>query len=145
MKFIANDLLPKEGPFLKLRIGLSLHWNIRRFIIKEKLPKGLEHPVRIVVKALLKGDYKSLGKFHYNSILIGSMWFQDPWNIQLVPRVERCVIQYITEEGLMSFCLYNGLGFGDKLRRKYGMTIEEWEKKTGRKMRDDLRKDVPLT
>ena len=40
---------------------------------------------------------------------------------------------------------YNGLGIGDKIREKHSVKIDEWEKNTGRKMRDDLRKDVPLT
>lgn len=138
MDFIKDDLLEKKGSFLKLKVGLSLLWNIGKFIIKDNLPKSLKHPMRTILKALIRGDYRALGEFHYNSILIGSMWFQDPWNIQLVPRVEKCVVQYVTEEGMMSFCLYNGLGFGDNLRRKYGMSVEEWEKKTGRKLVDDV-------
>lgn len=138
MEYIKENLLRKKGPFLKLRIGLSFLWNLRKFIVKRNLPKGLKHPLLMITKAVIKGDYSSLGEFHYNSILIGSMWFQDPWNIQLIPRVERCVIQYITEEGLMSFCLYNGLGFGDKLRKKYGETKEQWEKRTGNKLNDDI-------
>jgi len=138
MEYIKKSLLGKKSPFLRLRIGLSFVWNLRRFIVKRNLPKSLKHPLWIITKAVIKGDYSSLGEFHHNSILIGSMWFQDPWNIQLIPRVERCVIQYITEEGLMSFCLYNGLGFGDKLRKKYGETKEQWEKRTGKKLKDDI-------
>ena len=37
------------------------------------------------------------------------------------------------------------LGIGDKIREKHSISIADWEKKTGRKMKDDLRTDVPLT
>ena len=39
----------------------------------------------------------------------------------------------------------HGLGIGDEIRKKHSISIKEWEEKTGRKMKDDLRKDVPLT
>lgn len=135
---IANNILKKEGFLLKTRIALSLLWNLKKFIIKENLPQNFKHPIWKIVKALIRGDYKSLGEFHYQTLLVGSMWFQDPWNIQLVPRVERCVIQYATEKGLMSFCLYNGLGFGEKMRKEYGMSIKEWERESGKSLRDDI-------
>ncbi|MCD6550139.1 radical SAM protein [bacterium] len=147
-EFIIKDLLTKKGIAVKAKIAASFIKNVNRFVIKENLPSGLQHPIRMIVKAVIGGDYNSLRVFHYNSILIGAMWFQDPWNIQLQPRVERCVIQYVTEEGLISFCLYNGLGFGDELRKRYGMSIKEWEKKTGKKLSDDIwekaRKDPVL-
>ena len=138
VNFIRDDLLKKKGVFLKARIGVSFLKNINKFVIQENLPSGIEDPVKMIIRAVAKGDYQSLRPFHHNSILIGSMWFQDPWNIQLQPRVERCVVQYATEEGLISFCLYNGLDFGDELRRKYGLPIKEWEEKTGKKLVDDL-------
>ena len=72
------------------------------------------------------------------------MWFQDAWNLN-IDRLQRCVIHYTTFEGIVPFCAYNGLGYGDRIREKHSISIKEWEKKTGRKMKDDLRKDVPLT
>ena len=135
---IANNILKKKGPLLKARIAFSLLWNLRKSIIKENLPQNFKHPIWVIIKALISGDYKGLGGFHYQTLLVGSMWFQDPWNIQLVPRVERCVIQYATEKGLMSFCLYNGLGFGEKMRKEYGMSVKEWERESGKSLRDDI-------
>jgi uncharacterized radical SAM superfamily Fe-S cluster-containing enzyme len=69
------------------------------------------------------------------------MWFQDAFNLN-VDRLERCVIHYTTEEGIIPFCTYNGIGIGEKIREKHSLTIKEWEKKTGKKMKDDLRKDA---
>ena len=72
------------------------------------------------------------------------MWFQDPYNLN-IERLKRCVIHYTTYEGIVPFCAYNGLGIGDKIRDEHSTTIKEWEKKTGRTIKEDLRKDVPLT
>ena len=99
---------------------------------------------KILKDAAIGGSYDSLRGFHYKSLFVGSMWFQDPFNLNL-DRLERCVIHYTTLEGIVPFCSYNGLGIGEKIRDKHSITIKEWEKETGRKMRDDLRTDVPLT
>jgi len=72
------------------------------------------------------------------------MWFQDPFNLN-IDRLKRCVIHYTTLEGIVPFCAYNGIGVGDAIREKHSVPIKKWEKQTGQKMKDDLRKDVPLT
>jgi len=69
------------------------------------------------------------------------MWFQDSFNLN-VDRLQRCVIHYTTLEGIVPFCAYNGLGFGDRIRKKHSLTIKDWEKKTGRNMKDDLWTDI---
>jgi len=65
------------------------------------------------------------------------MWFQDSFNLNM-DRLKRCVIHYTTEEGMIPFCSYNGLGYGEKIRKKYSLSQEEWEKRTGKKIKDDL-------
>jgi len=130
-------------PLRKLRVASSFMMNLNKFVDKEKAPHGFDL-VKLVKDAAIGGSYDSLRGFHYKSLFVGSMWFQDAFNLN-VDRLERCVIHYTTEEGIVPFCAYNGLGIGDKIREKYSIPVEEWEKKTGRKMRDDLRKDVPLT
>ena len=142
LEFI-NKQSELKGPFKKIRVGSAFLRNIDKFVDKKKAPKGFD------LKSLLKdaaigGSYDSLRGFHYKTLFVGSMWFQDPFNLN-VDRLQRCVIHYTTLEGIVPFCAYNGLGIGDKIREKHSMSIKEWEKKTGRKMKDDLRKDVPLT
>jgi len=132
-----------KGPLKKLRVASAFLKNIDDFVDYDKAPEGFNLK-KILKDAAIGGSYDGLRGFHYKSLFIGSMWFQDAFNLN-VDRLERCVIHYATEEGIVPFCAYNGLGIGDKIREKHSLPIKEWEEKTGRKMKDDLRKDVPLT
>ncbi len=132
-----------KGPLKKIRIASSFLRNIDKFVDYSKAPKGFDLK-KILKDAAIGGSYDSLRGFHYKSLFIGSMWFQDAFNLN-IDRLQRCVIHYTTLEGIVPFCSYNGLGIGDKIREKHSIPIKEWEKKTGKSMRDDLRKDVPLT
>lgn len=132
-----------KGPLKKLRVASAFLKNIDSFVNYDKAPKGFNLK-KLLKDAAIGGDYNSLRGFHYKSLFVGSMWFQDSFNLN-VDRLQRCVIHYTTLEGIVPFCAYNGLGIGDKIREKHSIPIKEWEKKTGRKMKDDLRKDVPLT
>jgi len=132
-----------KGPLKKIRVASAFLKNIDKFVDKEKAPKGFDLK-KLLKDAAIGGSYNSLRGFHYKSLFVGSMWFQDSFNLN-VDRLKRCVIHYTTLEGIVPFCAYNGLGIGDKIREKHSMTIKEWEKQTGRKLKDDLRKDVPLS
>jgi len=132
-----------HGPMKKLRVAAAFLRNLNKFVDKEKAPHDFDL-VKLVKDAAIGGSYDSLRGFHYKSLFLGSMWFQDAFNLN-IDRLQRCVIHYATEEGIVPFCAYNGLGIGDKIREKHSIPIKKWEEQTGRKMRDDLRKDVPLT
>ena len=69
---------------------------------------------------------------------------RDAFNLN-IDRLQRCVIHYTTLEGIVPFCAYNGLGYGDRIREKHAVPIKEWEKQTGRSIRDDLWTEGPLT
>jgi len=142
MDFI-NKQSEKKGPFKKVRIATAFLKKINAFVDSEKAPHGFDLK-KILKDAALGGSYDSLRAFHYNSLFVGSMWFQDSFNLN-VDRLKRCVIHYTTFEGIVPFCSYNGLGFGDRIREKHSLPIKEWEKKTGRKMKDDLWTKGPLT
>jgi uncharacterized radical SAM superfamily Fe-S cluster-containing enzyme len=141
------DFINKEseikGPFKKVRIASAFLRKVDEFVDYDKAPHGFDLK-KLLKDAAIGGSYDSLRGFHYKSLFIGSMWFQDAFNLN-VERLRRCVIHYTTLEGIVPFCAYNGLGVGDKIRKKHSIPIKEWEEKTGRKMKDDLRKDVPLT
>ena len=141
------DFINKEskikGPLKKLRVVSAFLKNVNKYVDYDKAPTGFNLK-KVLKNATIGGSYNSLRGFHYKSLFVGSMWFQDPFNLN-VARLERCVIHYTTLEGIVPFCSYNGLGIGDKIRDKHSIPIAEWEKKTGKKMREDLRKDVPLT
>ena len=141
------DFIDKEsqikGPLKKLRIASAFLKNIDKFVVQENVPTGFNLK-KLLKDAAIGGSYDSLRGFHYKSLFVGSMWFQDPFNLN-IERLERCVIHYTTLEGIVPFCSYNGLGIGDKIRDKHSLPIKDWEKETGRNIKDDLRKDVPLT
>lgn len=132
-----------KGPFKKIRIASAFLKNIDKFVDYNKAPEGFNLK-KLLKEAALGGSYDSLRGFHYKSLFVGSMWFQDAFNLN-VDRLERCVIHYTTEEGIVPFCTYNGIGIGEEIRDRHSIPITEWEKKTGRKIKDDLRKDVALT
>ena len=103
------------------------------FIDKDKQPKGLDLKT-ILVNALVKHDYKSL--------FVGMMHFQDLYNYD-IERVKRCCIHYAQPDGkIVPFCAFNVIPqwYRDKIQEKYSLPIEEWEKKTGKKLEDDLYK-----
>ena len=132
----------KKGPLKKIRVASSFLKNINSFVDYKKAPHGFNLK-KLLMDAAIGGSYDSLRGFHYKSLFVGSMWFQDAFNLN-IDRLQRCVIHYATEEGIIPFCTYNGIGIGDKIREKHSVTIKDWEEQTGRKMKDDLRKDVPL-
>jgi hypothetical protein len=131
------------GPLKKVRVITSFLRHINDFVDKDKAPQGFDLK-KLLKDATLGGSYDSLRGFHYKSLFVGSMWFQDAFNLN-IDRLERCVIHYTTLEGIVPFCAYNGLGFGDKIREKHSIPIKQWEKETGRMMKDDLWKEGPLT
>jgi len=116
--------------------------NIGKFIDEEKQPKGLDLKKILINIAKRGGDYNSLGKFHVKSMLIGMMHFQDKFNYD-IQRVERCIIHYATpDRKIIPFCAFNVLPeiYRDKIQQEYGISIDEWEKKTGKKLEDDVYK-----
>lgn len=133
----------KSGFLKNARVSFSLLKNLSDYIDDEKAPEGLQ--VKDLLKTAVTGDsYDDLGKFHMNSLYIGSMWFQDVWNLN-ISRLERCVIHYATPEGVIPFCAYNGLGYGEEIREEHSIPVEEWEERTGKKLEDDLWDDGPIT
>lgn len=132
-----------KGPLKKVRIAASFMKHLNDFVDQEHAPHGFDLK-KLVKDAALGGSYDSLRGFHYKSLFVGSMWFQDAFNLN-VDRLQRCVIHYTTLEGIVPFCAYNGLGIGDKIREKHAIPIKEWEKQTGKNIKDDLWKDGPLS
>jgi uncharacterized radical SAM superfamily Fe-S cluster-containing enzyme len=124
----------------KYAVGLKLLYRLfTKFVDKSKAPKGL-NVSRILFDALLKHDYRALGVLQHNSLFIGMMHFQDLYNWD-IERAKRCAIHYATpDERIIPFCTFNVIPewYRDKVQREYGMPIGEWEKKTGRKLSDDL-------
>jgi len=112
---------------------------VQGFVDKEKQPRGLSF-ARLVTDALIRHDYQAIGQFHQKSMLLGLMHFQDKFNYD-VERVQRCDIHYLTpDQRIIPFCAFNVLPewYRDRIQHKYGITVEQWEAKAGRKLEADL-------
>jgi len=112
--------------------------NLRKFVDDKKKPKNLKI-VRMLAGAIGSGDYKSLEEFHMNSLFIGMMHFQDPYNWD-IDRVRKCGIHYAVPDGrVLPFCTFNVIPelYRDKVQREFSIPVSEWEKKTGKRLADD--------
>ncbi len=140
---LIEELSEKKGIVKKARIAASMMKNVSKYVDKEKAPKGFSAR-KLLVNAVVQGDYSSIGKFHHKTLYLGTMWFQDVWNLDL-DRLQNCVIHYTTPEGMVPFCTYNGLGVGQKIMEKHSISIDEWKERSGKTLRDDLWKNGPIS
>jgi len=129
-----------EGGGSRYIAGLKMLANIRKFVDKEKQPSGLNISKLIYGVLAGRGKYDSLLKMHYKSLFIGMMHFQDLYNYD-IERVKRCCIHYAMTDGrIIPFCAFNVIPewYRDKGQKSQGTDINEWEKQTGKKLKDDL-------
>lgn len=123
----------------KFIIALKVLWKLKSFIDKKSQPKGLDF-ARMLFRAIVKHDYRSLGDIHHKALFIGMMHFMDLYNYDIA-RVERCTIHYAQPDGkIVPFCAFNVIPqwYRDKIQKKYSMSIKAWEKKKKRKLREDF-------
>ncbi len=134
-----NEQTKKKGPLRKLRIASAFIKNINNFVNVEKAPQGFNLK-QILKEAAIGGSQYALRKFHHQCLFIGSMWYQDAWNLN-IDRLQRCVIHCVTFEGIVPFCSYHALGYGDKILEKHSVSIQEWANKTSHSLQNDLQKN----
>lgn len=130
----------------EIKKGKNRYWvavkvlsRLGKFIDKDKQPKGLNIS-KIIFNVLIRHNYEALGEFHHKTLFIGMMHFMDKYNYD-IERVRRCGIHYLVPNGLIiPFCAFNVIPelYRDKIQKDFGISIEEWEKKTGRKIKDDF-------
>ncbi|MEM3383387.1 MAG: radical SAM protein [Nitrososphaerales archaeon] len=130
----------------EIKKGKNRYWvamkvlsKLGKFIDKDRQPKGLNLS-KMIFNILIKHDYEALGEFHHKTLFIGMMHFMDKYNYD-VERVRRCGIHYLVPNGLtIPFCAFNVIPefYRDKIQKDFGISIEEWEKRTGKKIKDDL-------
>lgn len=119
----------------------KLMLNITRFVDDERKPKSLQFS-KILASALQGSNYNELGEFHKNSLFIGMMHFQDPYNWD-VDRVHKCSIHYaMPNNTVVPFCTFNVIPalYRDKVQQEYSIPAEEWERKKGKKLKELLHK-----
>ena len=123
----------------KYLVAAKFLGKIGSFVDKEKQPKGLSF-AKLIASALLKHDYGSVGQFHLRSMFLGMMHFQDKYN-QDEERLQRCDIHYLTPDlRIIPFCSFNVIPewYRDRIQKKYGMPVPEWEARVGEKLEQRL-------
>jgi len=111
--------------------GLAKAMKLLKYIDEEKMPEGIN--VKGLIRELLgKRDRSTLAKFHWQSLYIGTMHFQDLYNYD-IQRVMRCGIHYVTPDGrIIPFCAYNtGPTYREEVEKRFSIPLEEWRKKYG--------------
>ena len=130
-----------DGKRNKYVSATKLLFKLNTFIDKKKAPQGFSLG-KILWNALIKHDYKALGAFHHKSLFVGMMAFMDKFNYD-IERVKRCCIHYAMTDGrIIPFCAFNVIPewYRDVNQKSQGISIEKWEKKTGKKVKDDIYK-----
>ena len=85
----------------------------------KKVPKNIRIKDLLTELILKKGDMDAIVDFNLNSFFIGSMHFQDLYNIDM-NRITHCSVHYMTPDMTsVSFCAYNGLGIRETIENKY--------------------------
>ena len=84
-------------------------------------------------------------RHEWRMLLVAGMHFQDKYVYQF-DRTQRCIIQYVTPEGNISFCAYNtGADYREAIEQKYRRgTNAEWFRENGRTKIYAHMDDVPL-
>ncbi len=118
--------------------------DLRKFVDNDLAPFDVS---KLLFDILVRHDYSSLGQFHEKALFIGMMHFMDLYNYDL-ERICRCDIHYASPDGrIIPFCTFNVISdvYRDKVQAEYGIPIGEWERKTGRKLKDDIVRVVRKT
>ncbi len=131
-----NKESKKKGPLRKLRFASALVKNIDTFT-NNNAPDGFNLK-QIAKDAAIGGSHFALRKYHQKTLIVGSMWLQDVWNLN-IDRLQRCIIHCPSFEGIVPFCSYIGLGYGEKIQKKYSCPKKEWEKKNSHSLEDDFK------
>lgn len=123
MKKIAKNDDAKANFFEKLKYLKTFSDINRRFVIKNKIPEEMDL-IALLKRVLIDGRFDAFGEFPKNSLFIGTMHFQDQFNMDL-DRTKRCVIHYATPDGrLIPFCTYNSLGYRQQIEKKFAKPLK---------------------
>ncbi|MEM1559472.1 MAG: radical SAM protein [Candidatus Bathyarchaeia archaeon] len=126
--------------------GFKLLFKLSSFIDKDKAPRYV-NIARLVFNIFVMRNYSALADFHYKTLFIGMMHFQDLYNYD-IERVKRCVIHYTLPDGrVVPFCAFNVIPqlYRDSVQRMYGLPIDEWERIKGRRIREDFYRRVEVS
>lgn len=131
---------------LKILVLLKMIRELNKFIDKKKAPAKFDF-WKLLKSLLTKGEYKNLSAFHWKSLFIGLMHFQDPYNWDM-DRIRKCCVHYATpDKRIVPFCTFNVIPnlYRDKIQEKFSISIKDWERISGQKLRKYKRKVSKLS
>ena len=92
--------------FSKLKMTGMILKELPKFVDEDQAPSDLKL-TRMLIRIFRNGTRESLREFHKKTLFIGTMHFQDAYNIDL-ERLQRCGIHYALPDGrVIPFCAYN--------------------------------------
>ncbi|MEM1941139.1 MAG: radical SAM protein, partial [Candidatus Caldarchaeum sp.] len=141
IKYLQDKTEEIEAGKNRFYIALKVLANISKYINTNKQPTGLNLK-HMLYNIIIKHDYHSVGDWHRRSLFLGMMHFMDPYNHD-EERLRRCDIHYLTPDmRIIPFCAFNVIPhwYRDRIQAMYGIPIAEWERRTGRKLKDDFYK-----
>ncbi len=141
IKYLQDKTEEIEAGKNRFYIALKVLANISKYINTKKQPTGLNLK-QMLYNIIVKHDYHSVGDWHRRSLFLGMMHFMDPYNHD-EERLRRCDIHYLTPDmRIIPFCAFNVIPhwYRDRIQAMYGIPIAEWERRTGRKLKDDFYK-----
>ncbi len=139
MSFLEEKSQEIEKGRSKYFVLLEALRKIPKYVDLSKAPKRLRKGkkiIKILYNIFVRHDYNTLGEFHYNTLFLGMMHFQDLFNHDAA-RVQRCDIHYIMPDGReVPFCSFNVIPefYRDRVQKVFSYTIKEWEEMTGEKL-----------
>jgi len=141
LKYLQDKAEEIEAGRNRWWVATKVLFNIGKFINEKKQPAGMNLK-RMLFNIIIKHDYSSVGQWHKRSMFLGMMHFMDKYNHD-EERLRRCDIHYLTPDlRIIPFCAFNVIPewYRDRIQAQYGISISEWEQRTGRKLKDDFYK-----
>lgn len=116
----------------------KLLFAMKKYLDEKKKPKDLKF-VRSLSSAFTGANYRGLGVMHHDSLFVGMMHFQDPYNWD-IDRIHKCGIHYAVPDGrLIPFCTFNVIPalYRDRIQEKFSEPSDKWEARTGKTLAGD--------
>jgi len=125
----------RDGHDLKTKVELAKN------LLKGIEFKGLFKMVRDII---YDNDFQQVFDIHREMILLSSMHFQDPYNLDL-DRVQRCVVHYATPDNrIIPFCTMNNI-HREEVERKFAVdTKQRLTEKAARFTEENLSEIPPM-
>ena len=106
VEFLEEATSEMNGKVSRVLTLAKVIKQVPRYIDEKKGPKSI-NVLRMILDILKKGDMENTSRFHRNTLFLGTMHFQDLYNIDL-ERIKKCGVHYAIPDGrIIPFCTYN--------------------------------------